>query len=187
MTQIIEPRTDRLLLRQWKVSDREPFAEMSADLRVMEFFPGTLNRTESDAIVDTCENLIAERSWGIWAAELLETGDFIGFIGLHIPNADLPPSPCVEILWRLAVPYWGHGYATEGAAAALEVGFEQLHLQEIMSFAALSNFRSRAVMERLNMSDTGCTFLHPEMSLSSHLREHCLYKISRDRWLRNVA
>ena len=187
MIQAIEPRTERLQLRQWKATDREPFAEMSADSQVMEFFPSVLSKSESDAIADTCESLITERGWGVWAVELLETGGFIGFVGLHISNADLPPSPCVEILWRLAAPHWGRGYATEGATAALNVGFEQLGLQEIVSFAVPANLRSRAVMERLNMSDTGSTFEHPDIPISSYLREHCLYKISRERWARNVA
>lgn len=187
MNQIIEPRTERLLLRQWKISDREPFAAMSANPQVMEFFPSTLDRSESDAIVDACESLIAKRGWGVWAAELLETREFIGLIGLHIPSSDLPPSPCVEILWRLDPSHWGHGYATEAASAALKVGFEKLNLQEIMSFAAADNLRSRAVMERLNMTDTGENFEHPEIPESSQLREHCLYKISREKWLRTVA
>lgn len=187
MIQIIEPRTERIQLRQWKFSDREPFAAMSADPQVMEFFPSTLNRPESDAIVDTCESLIAKRGWGVWAGELLETGEFIGLIGLHVPRADFPSSPCVEILWRLSISHWGHGYATEAAAAALKVGFELLGLQEIVSFAVPANLRSRAVMERLNMTDTGSTFDHPEVPVSSHLREHCLYKLSREEWISNVA
>ena len=160
---------------------------MSADPQVMEFFPGILNKSESDAIVDTCENLIAERGWGVWAAELVETGEFVGLVGLHIPRADLPPSPCVEILWRLAPQHWGHGYATEGANAALKVGFEQLYLQEIMSFVVPTNLRSHAVMKRLNMTDSGSTFEHPEVPVSSQLREHCIYKISREKWISNTT
>jgi RimJ/RimL family protein N-acetyltransferase len=117
----------------------------------------------------------------------LETNEFIGFIGLNIPRADLPCSPCVEVLWRLARPYWGRGYATEAAVAALKVGFEQLNLQEILSFAVAGNHRSRAVMKKLNMIDTGETFEHFDVPESSHLREHCLYRISRVRWARNVA
>ncbi len=103
-------------------------------------------------------------------------------IGLHIPSADLPFAPCVEILWRLARPYWGYGYATEAARAALNVGFGQLDLKEIVSFAVVNNDRSRAVMERLNMFDTGETFEHPDVPKSSRLREHCLYRISKERW-----
>lgn len=182
MIQIIEPRTERLQLRQWKSSDRSPLAAMSADPQVMEYFPDTLSRSESDVLAEKCEALIADRGWGIWAAERLDTREFIGFIGLHIPSADLPCSPCVEVLWRLARPYWGYGYATEAAYAALKFGFEQLELEEIVSFAVVNNHRSRAVMERLNMTDTGKTFEHPDVPLNSYLREHCLYKISQEEW-----
>jgi RimJ/RimL family protein N-acetyltransferase len=187
MIQLIEPRTERLLLRQWTSVDREPFAAMCADPKVMEYFPNTLSRSESDSIAEKCQLLITEKGWGVWAAELLETNEFIGIIGLHIPSADVPFAPCVEILWRLAQPHWRYGYATEAASAALKVGFEQLNLQGIVSFAVVNNHRSRAVMERLNMINTGETFEHPDVPTSSHLREHCLYKISRERWLRNVA
>src|SRR5688500_10481174 len=139
MIQILEPRTKRIQLRQWLPSDRDAFAAMSADSQAMEYFPNTLSRFESDAIAEKCEAKIAERGWGVWAAELLETREFLGFIGLNIPRADLPCSPCVEVLWRLARPYWGRGYATEAAVAALKVGFEQLNLQEIVSFAVAGN------------------------------------------------
>lgn len=187
MIQIIEPRTERLQLRQWAPSDRGPFAAMSSDPQVMEYFPRILSRAESDAIAEKCAVRIAERGWGVWVAEHLETGEFIGLIGLSVPRENIPCSPCVEVLWRLARPHWGHGYATEAAAAALKVGFEQLDLQEIVSFAAPGNYRSRAVMMRLNMIDTGETFEHPDVPESSHLRKHCLYKISRESWMnRNI-
>ena len=152
---------------------------MSADPQVMRFFPSTLNKSESDAIADRCESLIAERGWGIWAVECLKTREFIGLVGLHIPSPDLPPSPCVEILWRLASSHWGYGYATEAATAALNVGFDHLNLKEIVSFVVPSNHRSRAVMARLNMTNTGKNFEHPAVPKLSALREHCLYKISR--------
>ncbi|MCH6259147.1 GNAT family N-acetyltransferase [Puniceicoccaceae bacterium K14] len=175
---MLEPRTERLQLRQWKHSDRDAFASMSTDPQVMEYFPKTLSRIESDAIADKSEKLISERGWGVWAVELLESKDFIGMVGLHIPTAELPFSPCVEILWRLARSYWGNGYATEAANAVLRVGFEKLELEEIVAFAALKNKRSRAVMKRLGMVDTGETFTHPALPTNSSLREHCLYKIS---------
>lgn len=186
MGHIIEPKTERLRLRQWQESDFEPFAVMSSDSEVMRFFPQTLNRSESDAIARFCQSLIAARGWGVWAVELKNTREFIGMVGLHIQESGCPGSPCVEILWRLARPYWGHGYASEAAAAALRVGFEQLDLQEIVSFAVPANGRSRAVMERLSMTCTGETFLHPEVPENSNLREHCVYRISREAWLKTL-
>jgi RimJ/RimL family protein N-acetyltransferase len=98
----IEFETQRLLLRQWRASDREPFAALNADPIVMAHFPAPLAREESDSIADRCERLIAERGWGAWATEIKATGKFIGCVGLNIPRDDLPVSPCVEILWRLA-------------------------------------------------------------------------------------
>lgn len=187
MSQLIEPRTERLQLRQWTSNDRDLFAAMSKDPEVMRYFPSALDRSESDFMVEKCEAMISERGWGVWAVELLETGEFIGIAGLNIPHADLPFSPCVEVLWRLARTHWGQGYATEGAAAALKAGFEQIDLEEIVSFSVVNNRRSRAVMERLGMVDTDETFDHPELPDTSPLREHCLYKISRQEWAANGA
>ena len=89
--------------------------------------------------------------------------------------------------WRLAAKYWGKGYATEAARAALRVGFEQIALPEIVSFTSVGNIRSRAVMKRLGMRDTGETFEHPNVPAGSALREHCLYRLSREHWQANGA
>jgi RimJ/RimL family protein N-acetyltransferase len=178
MTELIEPTTPRLLLRQWRSSDRSPFAELNADPRVMEFFPSPLTREQSDAMADRCESLIAERGWGFWAVELMSDRTFIGFVGLSIPAARLPFSPCTEIGWRLAFQYWGHGFATEAAQEALRVGFGVLGLEEIVSFAVVANRRSRAVMERLGMKESG-SFQHPSLPVDSALSEHCLYRLRK--------
>jgi RimJ/RimL family protein N-acetyltransferase len=142
----------------------------------MEFFPSLLTREESDTMADRCEALISERGWGFWAVEIRDGGSFIGFVGLHIPTAQLPFSPCTEVGWRLAFNYWGHGYATEAARAALRVGFESLGLEEVVSFTAVANRRSRAVMERLGMRESG-VFEHPNVPVGNPLREHCLYRV----------
>ncbi|MEJ2444829.1 MAG: GNAT family protein, partial [Exilibacterium sp.] len=95
--------------------------------------------------------------------------------------------PCVEVGWRLAAKHWGNGYATEAARVALGVGFEQLALTDIVSFTTIGNVRSRAVMERLGMRDTGETFEHPNVPVGNALREHCLYRISLEQWQANNA
>lgn len=170
-------QTDRLLLRQWRDADLEPFARLNADPRVMEFFPARLGRADSDAAVRRWRGQIETRGWGLWAAELRSTGALLGFIGLQAPAAPLPFSPCVEVGWRLAHEHWGHGYATEGARAALEFGFSQLGLAEIVSFTALGNTRSRAVMRRLGMLEDVYPFDHPSVPAGSPLRRHCLYRL----------
>lgn len=187
MVEQIEFETERLYLRQWKSSDRVPFAALNSDTRVMEFFPAPLTRCESDAMADRCQSLIEERGWGFWAAESKATQEFIGFVGLHIPSAELPFSPCVEIGWRLAFHYWGKGLATEAARGALRVGFESLGLPEVVSFTTIRNARSQAVMERLGMRKAAATFEHPSVPVDSPLRGHCLYRLSREQWKAHSA
>jgi RimJ/RimL family protein N-acetyltransferase len=148
----------------------------------MEFFPATLTPEESNAAVSRWQAQIAERGWGLWAVEILSSQQFIGFIGLQVPVAPLPFAPCVEVGWRLAHEHWGKGYATEGARAALRVGFEQLQLAEIVSFTAVQNVRSRAVMERLRMQQSDTTFEHPGVPEGSPLRTHCLYRLTYEEW-----
>jgi RimJ/RimL family protein N-acetyltransferase len=179
MSDLITFDTVRLHLRQWRASDREPFAQLNADPRVMEFFPNLLDRAASDAMVDRIEAKMINQGWGLWAAEIKETQEFIGLVGLNCPLPELPCSPCVEVGWRLAFPYWGYGYATEAAKGALRIGFENLNFQEIVSFTAAQNLRSRAVMERLKMREIPDTFLHPSLPADHPLAEHCLYKLSQ--------
>src|ERR1044072_5041000 len=102
--------TPRMITRPWRESDTWPFARMNADSRVMEFFPSVLSRDESDALFDRIRGELR-------AAELRETGAFIGWIGLSSPTFEAHFTPCVEIGWRLAAEYWGRGLATEGARA----------------------------------------------------------------------
>ncbi len=186
MTKLIEFETERLFIRQWKPSDREPFAVLNADPRVMAFFPSTLTRSDSDAMADRCQSLIEERGWGLWAAESKATQEIIGFVGLHIPIPELPFSPCVEVGWRLAFQHWGKGFATEAARGALRVGFELLSLPEIVSFCAVQHFKSRAVMARLGMRESG-SFEHPSVPIGSMIRQHCLYRLSRVHWKAHAA
>lgn len=169
--------TDRLFLRRWQSSDVEPFVSLNADPRVMEFFPATLSRSETEAMIETIEKRISQHGCGLWAAELRETKDFIGFIGLNVPGYPLPFSPCVEIGWRLAFDHWGKGYAQEGARAALAFGFEKMRLKEIVSFTTVGNLRSRHVMERIGMiRDAKSDFDHPNLPEHHPLRNHVLYR-----------
>jgi RimJ/RimL family protein N-acetyltransferase len=183
MTELVELDTPRLRLRQWHPDDRIPFAHLNADPRVMECFPHCLDRVDSDALAKRLQSLIAERGWGFWAVEVVGVEPFIGFVGLHIPAAELPCSPCVEVGWRLAFKHWGNGYAPEAAKAALRFGFEVLNLPEIVSFTAVNNARSRAVMHKLNMHLEPHTFEHPSLPVGHSLREHCLYRLSRSDWM----
>lgn len=182
MNEMVALRTDRLILRQWQDSDFLPFAEMNADPAVMKYYPRTLSEDESNTMADKIKYLISERCWGFWAVELIENGQFIGFVGLHEPTFELPASPCVEVGWRLAKQYWGNGYATEAARESLRYAFDELKLNEIVSFASVSNKKSWRVMERLGMINTGNNFEHPIIPEGHPLREHMLYKITKAQW-----
>lgn len=171
-------RSGRIYLRQWRESDFAPFARLNADRRLMEFFPGTLTHDESEATARKMMSLIDQRGWGVWALEIPEVTGFAGFIGLNVPEEDLPFHPCVEIAWRLAFDYWGKGYATEAAKVALRFGFVDLGLDEIVAFTAAANRRSQRVMQKLGMASAGTGFEHPALDPGHPLRLHVLYKIA---------
>lgn len=178
-----EIRTDRLLLRHWRASDREPFAKMNADPRVMEHFPGLLSRAESDVRVDRIQAHFKERGFGIWAVEIAGVAPFAGFIGLSVPPFEARFTPCVEIGWRLAAEFWNRGYATEGARACLGYGFRWLNVDEIVSFTVAANLRSRRVMEKIGMTRSPSDdFDHPALPEGHPLRRHVLYRIARSDW-----
>lgn len=174
--------TARLLLRRWQPQDREAFARLNADPRVMEFFPSTLSRDESDQLADRIESHFGQQGFGPYAAELLDERAFIGYIGLAIPRFEAhftsERRPCVEIAWRLAAEYWGRGLATEGARAVVEHAFGELGLSELVSFTVPANVRSRRVMEKLAMvHDPAEDFDHPELPAGHPLRRHVLYRL----------
>jgi RimJ/RimL family protein N-acetyltransferase len=172
--------TDRLLLRQWRDSDREPFAALNADPAVMEHFPAPQTREQSDALIDRNIPELDGRGWGLWAMEVKDTGEFIGFTGLNVPTFEAPFLPGVEIGWRLAKGAWGNGYATEAARAALAYGFGPAGLHEIVSFTATTNVPSQRVMQRIGMvHDEAGDFDHPRIEDGHRLKRHVLYRIHR--------
>ncbi|TFD91809.1 N-acetyltransferase [Cryobacterium lactosi] len=172
-----EVRTDRLVLRRWLDSDREPFARLNADAEVMRFFPAPLTREHSDDLAARADALFDVHGYGLWAVERLDTGEFIGFTGLAPMPEGIPGSGGVEVGWRLARSSWGKGFATEAATAALFWAFAELALTEVNSITAVSNIRSRRVMERLGMQ-VADEFDHPRVPEPSPLRRHVRYTIA---------
>lgn len=178
-----ELRTDRLLLRPWMRSDREPFARLNADPVVMEHFRSTLDRAASDDFVDRIAACWAERGWGLWAVEVPDASPFIGYVGLW--PADFVVPGTVEVGWRLAHDAWGHGYAPEAAVVALQFGFEEVGLGEIVSFTVHANRNSRRVMEKIGLRRRPeRDFDHPYVDRLAHphLVRHVLYSATRDEW-----
>jgi RimJ/RimL family protein N-acetyltransferase len=176
-------RTDRLLLRQWRDEDREPYAALNADRVVMEHFPRTLTRFESDAHLDKMTRVLDEQGWGLWAVEVPGAASCIGFVGLNPPGFEAHFTPAVEVGWRMARDHWGHGYATEAARECLRFAFEDLRLDEVVSFTTPVNERSQAVMRRLGMRrDPADDFDHPSIPLGHPLRRHVLFRLRREEW-----
>lgn len=144
--EMIAISTPRLKLRAWRDSDFPAFAALNADPVVMEHFPKTLSREESDVLAARIRAAMTRHGFGLWAVEVPEIADFIGFVGLSVPAFTASFTPCVEIAWRLAHAHWGKGYATEAAAATVRHAFEYLLLDDIVSFTVPANARSRRVM-----------------------------------------
>jgi RimJ/RimL family protein N-acetyltransferase len=175
--------TPRLRLRAWRESDLAPFAAMNADPRVMRHFPRTLARDESDAMVARIGDHFARHGFGLWAVEVPDAADFVGFVGLAVPRFETAFTPCVEIGWRLAVEHWGRGYATEAARAALAHGFAEAGLAEIVSFTIPANLPSRRVMDRIGMHRSERDdFEHPGIPVGHPMRPHVLYRLRREEW-----
>jgi RimJ/RimL family protein N-acetyltransferase len=187
---VTELRTVRLLMRRWREADLAPFAALNADPEVMRHFPARMDRGASDDLARRADAALGRRGWGLWAVEVRaddvepeDAGAFIGFVGLNAPPFDAHFTPAVEVGWRLARGFWGRGYATEAATAAMGRGFGELHLDEIVSFTTVANDRSRRVMERLGMHrDPADDFDHPSLAADDPIRPHVLYRLSREEF-----
>ncbi|MDR7274456.1 GNAT family N-acetyltransferase [Catenuloplanes atrovinosus] len=176
-----ELRTERLLLRRWRATDRKPFAALNADPEVMRHFPAPLSREQSDAMIDRIDGDLARQGYGLWAVDA--PGGFIGFVGLARPRFEAHFTPALEIGWRLARHAWGHGYATEAARTVLTHAFTTLGMDALVSFTAHTNTRSRAVMERLGLTrDPAEDFLHLQMPPDHPLQPCVLYRLDATTW-----
>ena len=175
--------TERLILRQWREDDIAPFAAMNADPRVTAALGVKLDPSVTKALIERVSASFPQNGFGIWAVELRGGAPFVGFTGLSIPRFEAPFMPAVEVGWRLAFDHWGKGYATEGARAAVEFGFNTIGLEEIVSFASAANLRSHAVMKRLGMRyDAQDDFNYPGVAPTDPLRRHLLYRLKRADW-----
>lgn len=177
--------TARLVLRPFDDMDRAPFFALNTHPLVVESLGSSPTRGESDAMIERYSAEMAREGWGLWAvAEAGEDrGDagapFVGMVGLHRVRPELPCAPAVEVGWRLHPDHWGHGYATEAAAASLRFGFEKAGLTEIVAFTTTLNTRSQAVMARIGMRHDGAgDFDHPSVPEGSPLRRHVLYRVT---------
>lgn len=169
--------TPRLILRDWKEEDIPVFVRMNANPHVMEFFLNSLSPEESLAFYQRIQNEFQIYGFGLYAVERKEDHVFMGYTGLHQITFDVDFAPGIEIGWRLAHEYWGHGYASEAAIACLEYVRKNLDIKEIYSFTSLPNQRSERVMQKIGMERV-MEFDHPLVPDEHPLRRHVLYHIN---------
>lgn len=173
--------TERLLLREWKESDKNPFFKLNQDSRVMEFFPALWDQETVNSFMDRMNEQLIERQYTLWAVEEKKSEACIGFIGLNYVSWNAHFTPCVEIGWRLAYDFWGQGFAPEGAFAVLDYAFQQLKIKKIVAFTTKDNYRSRRVMEKIGMTrDIQGDFLHPKLQPNHPLALHVLYTLMNE-------
>lgn len=176
--------TERLKLRPWHDDDLEPLVSMGGNPNVMEYFFGLMSREETIAMLERIRKHHIDHGFGYFAVEIPGVTRFAGFIGLGIPRFQASFTPCVEIGWRLAAPFWGYGYATEGAAAILKLGFESLELEEILAMTTTPNWRSRRVMEKLGMQySPSDDFIHPLAPPNHPFAPHVLYRLTKSDYI----
>ena len=176
--------TNRLILREWQDKDSEPFVKLNQDPDVMEFFPKLKTKDETIASITSIKNGFKEKYFGLYACELKDTHQFIGFVGLDIPVFEAPFTPCVEIGWRIAKEFWGQGLAVEAAHKCFEIGFNIFNLDEIVSFTAIPNKKSERVMQKLGMNhNEGENFYHPNLHNEHTLSLHVLYRLTKAKWM----
>ena len=180
---LIVLETERLRLRSWIESDRHLFREINADTKVMEFFAFRRSHAEADALLEKINSSIRETGLGFYCLELKETSEPVGFCGLSLANMpDIFPAETVEIGWRLATRFWGHGYVTEAGRALLDFAFREKSIPAVLAFAVAENRRSTAVMERIGMRPCrDMDFDHPRVpGTHPHLKRHVVYAAVAD-------
>jgi len=183
MTIIIE--TERLYLRTWQASDAKPYFDINQDQKVIEFLLGSMTMEAVNQFMNAKNQQQVERGFTLWATELKATRELIGYVGLNYTDWEAHFTPAVEVGWRLGSRYWGNGYATEGAKAALEFGFNTIGLNEIVSFTVPMNNRSLRVMEKIGLRyDPKDDFRHPKLALDHPLSQHVLYRLKKENYQR---
>ena len=170
--------TERLRLRSFRPEDLDDYAAMYADPAVVRYLTGGPEPWDRARAWRHMAFLLGH--WrlggaGIWAVEHRETGAFVGSIGFAAPEG----WPGFELAWTLAPRWWGNGYATEGARAALDYAFEVLEKERIISLIYPENHASIRVAERLGE--------RPQGLLRHFGRDMLRYGIDREDWRRLEA
>lgn len=154
-----EIRTPRLLLRRWSDDDLVPLSEINADPDVMRWIGdgSTLDLDGTAEEIERWEEEWDDEGFGVFAVELLASGELIGAVGLSVPDSPPEVLPAVAVTWRLGRPFWGQGYASEAAHATLEFALQDRGLDRVVAIDRVGNEASENVIRKLGMepeSDT---------------------------------
>ncbi|MDK1475813.1 GNAT family N-acetyltransferase [Streptomyces sp. 549] len=166
-----EIRTPRLLLRRWRDDDLVPMAEINADSRAMRWTgDGSVRDLDDTAdAVERWEEEWDEEGFGLFAVELLASGELAGFVGLTVPQFLPEAAHEVSLRWRLGTPFIGQGYASEAAHATLEFALQDRGLERVVALVRTGDEASENVLRKLGM-DAERSATHPEhgYALSVH-------------------
>lgn len=173
--------SERLGFRNWQSNDLTAFANLNADLEVMEHFPRPLTTQETSDYIDRLQKHFNKYGYNYFATEILESGDLIGFIGLAYQDYVTEFSPAVDIGWRLKKSAWGQGFASEGAKRCLEYGFTTLDLDSIIATCTKNNARSENVMKKLGMKKIA-DFNHPKLKRFPAYEQCICYRLNKEEW-----
>ena len=190
---MIHIKTNRLSLRDWLSSDIDLMTEISASKVVMEYFPAISSVDDTIILINKIKDHFIKYGYGLYAVELVDTSEFIGFVGLNrvgfnIPGFDNVEQPIMEIGWRLSDKHWGKGFAPEAAKAVLKAAFEKFKLDEVVSFTAKLNTKSIRVMEKIGLThNLKDDFLHPKLNDDSNLRPHVLYRLNKSQYFESIT
>jgi RimJ/RimL family protein N-acetyltransferase len=149
-----EIRTPRLLLRRWTDDDLVPMADINADPQVMRWIGdgSVLGLDETAEEIERWEEEWDEEGFGVFAVELLASGELAGCVGLSVPEFLPEVLPAVAIGWRLGTPFWGQGYASEAAQATLEFALQDRGLDRVVSISRMGDDASENVIRKLGLA-----------------------------------
>lgn len=173
-------KTERLGLRNWNNSDLIEMTALNQDTQVMEFFPSTQDKSKTQGFIERMQKHFDVHNYCYFAADRLDTKEFIGFIGLCTQNYLKDHPTFTDIGWRLKQAAWGKGFATEGAKGCLKFAFEEMNLDKVYSVCSLINVKSENVMQKIGMQKE-MEFNHPLLSDYPELEVCALYVIQRPR------
>ncbi len=172
--------TGRLILREWREEDRQPFAAMNADPEVMRYFQSALTDPESDALVDRIALHFRTHGFGLFALERKSDGAFLGFTGFSSCPENTPVQGEIEIGWRLAQAYWRRGYAHEAASACADWFWQTTDRARLVSYTSAANQPSRNLMGKLGFRHyPERDFDHPAIASDHPFCRQVVYVLNR--------